>query len=630
MDVTIGAPDWESLWGRFMLMSRGLTGGVGHLRSPWALARQMKSRRADQAAIHEVFDRAFYVAANPDVVAAGVDPWRHYTRVGAAELRSPSPLFDPRWYFSRYPDVRRSGIDPLAHFLRYGAAEGRDPHPLFSTSWYQAAYPEVKREGINPLLDFLRFGAAELRDPHPLFDTRWYLSQYPEVRGSGVNPLVDYLQGGAAQGRNPNPYFYGEWYLTQYPDAVASGLNPLIHYVETGEREGYQTNPGGTVPRRPIDVALGAARLKAAGRDDVHSVQFLLDSRWRDLEPLKVYRATGRGRVNVVTDSVGADSLFGGVATALILATLWAAEQGRGLRIITRASPPDATGYARLQALHGLELPGNPEFVLHGPGATDALDVRADDVFLTTSWWSTAATLPSIPPERICYLLQEDERMFYAAGDEALRAGAIMSDPRLLVLVNSEGLFDHLVATGCPNLAERGMAFEASFELFSRRPRRPNPPSARQLFFYSRPNNPRNLFYLGLEVIEEALRSGILDPRAWTINMVGAGTQEIEFSGTPRVVYHPALDWEKLRGSDRWDGPRPVAHVDPAHQLPALGPRGGGGRRGHQQLARQDGPLRVRLLHPVGRTHQGGPGGCLGARNRTRGPGRSRQRRPRP
>ena len=158
----------------------------------------------------------------------------------------------------------------------------------------------------------------------------------------------------------------------------------------------------------------------------------------------------------MVTDSVGADSLFGGVATALILATLWAAEQGRGLRIITRASPPDATGYARLQALHGLELPGNPEFVLHGPGATDALDVRADDVFLTTSWWSTAATLPSIPPERICYLLQEDERMFYAAGDEALRAGAVMSDPRLLVLVNSEGLFDHLVATGCPNLTERG------------------------------------------------------------------------------------------------------------------------------------------------------------------------------
>ena len=306
----------------------------------------------------------------------------------------------------------------------------------------------------------------------------------------------------------PNPYFYGEWYLRQYPDAAASGLNPLIHYVESGEREGYQTNPVGTVPRRPIDVALGAARLKAAGRDDVRSVQFLLDSRWRDLEPLEVYRATGRGRVNVVTDSVGADSLFGGVATALILATLWAAEQDRGLRIITRASPPDATGYARLQALHGLELPGNPEFVLHGPGAPDALDVRADDVFLTTSWWSTAATLSSIPPERICYLLQEDERMFYAAGDQAVRAGAIMSDPRLLVLVNSEGLYDHLVANGCPNLSERGMAFEASFELFSRRPHRPNPPEARQLFFYSRPNNPRNLFYLGLEVLEEALRSG--------------------------------------------------------------------------------------------------------------------------
>jgi hypothetical protein len=242
---------------------------------------------------------------------------------------------------------------------------------------------------------------------------------------------------------------------------------------------------------------------------------------------------------------VGADSLFGGVATALILATLWAADQGRGLRIITRTSAPDATGFANLQSLYGLTLPGNPEFVQHAPGASDSLDVRPDDVFLTTSWWTTAATLPSVTPERVCYLLQEDERMFYAAGDEWVRAGTIMSDPRLLVLVNSRGLFDHLVATGCPNIVERGMSFEASFELFTRRAHRPNPPEARQLFFYSRPNNLRNLFYLGVDVLDEALATGVLDPEAWTINLVGPGTPEIEFSGKPRVVYHPKLDWER-------------------------------------------------------------------------------------
>lgn len=499
----------------------------------------------DSGLAQEVFDRDFYRAQNPDVLAGGLDEWRHYRRVGASELRSPSPLFDAQWYLSKYPDVGKAGLDPVVHYLRYGAAEGRDPHPLFSTSWYLAAYPDVKAAGINPLVHFLHFGTAERRDPHPLFDTAWYVGEYPEVSTAGTNALVDYLRVGAARGRNPSPHFYGDWYLAQYPDAMASGLNPLIHYVEFGERNGYQTNPTGSVPRRPIDVALGAARLKAAGRDDVTSVRFLLDSRWPHLEPLKVYHADGPGRVNVLTDSVGADSLFGGVATALILATLWADTGGRGLRIITRASAPDASGFARLQSLYGLSLAGNPEFVQHSPGASQPLDVRPDDVFLTTSWWTTAATLPSVPPERICYLLQEDERMFYAAGDESVRAGAIMSDPRLLVLVNSRGLFDHLVATGCPNVAERGMSFEASFELFARQPHRPNPPTARQLFFYSRPNNLRNLFYLGLEVLDEALATGVLDPDAWTINMVGPGTPEIGLSGAPRVVYHPKLDWER-------------------------------------------------------------------------------------
>ncbi len=562
----------------------------------------------------QIFDRDYYRAEYPDV-ASDVDEWRHFTKVGAGELRNPCALFDSSWYMAKYADVREAGVDPVVHFLKYGAAEGRDPHPLFSTSWYLAAYPDVRSAGINPLIHFLHFGTAERRDPHPLFDTGWYTSEYPEVGEAGTNALVDYIRVGAAQGRNPSPYFYGDWYLRQYPDALASGLNPLVHYVEAGERQGYQTNPTGSVPRRPIDVALGAARLKASGRDDVSSVRFLLDSRWPDLEPLQVYRDNGPGRVNVVTDSVGADSLFGGVATALILATLWAADQGRGLRIITRTSAPDATGFARLLSLYGLTLPGNPEFVQHSPSAPEALDVRPDDVYLTTSWWTTAATLPSVPPEQICYLLQEDERMFYAAGDESVRAGSIMSDPRLLVLVNSKGLFDHLVATGCPNIAERGMSFEASFELFTRQAHRPNPPDSRQLFFYSRPNNLRNLFYLGLDVLDEALATGVLDPGAWTINLVGPGTPEIEFSGKPRVVYHPKLDWERYASLISGMDLGLSLMVDPTHELPAAGP--GSRRRGRrdQQLARQGRPFPVRLQHRARGAQQAGSGGCFGARS---------------
>jgi hypothetical protein len=37
--------------------------------------------------------------------------------------------FDPEWYLARNPDVARAGIDPLEHFLKHGQWEGRAPNP---------------------------------------------------------------------------------------------------------------------------------------------------------------------------------------------------------------------------------------------------------------------------------------------------------------------------------------------------------------------------------------------------------------------------------------------------------------------------------------------------------------------
>jgi hypothetical protein len=75
------------------------------------------------------FDRAWYLAAYPDVAAAGADPFRHYLRRGAAEGRDPGPLFSTRWYLAMHPDVAAAGINPLVHYVRWGAAEGRRVFP---------------------------------------------------------------------------------------------------------------------------------------------------------------------------------------------------------------------------------------------------------------------------------------------------------------------------------------------------------------------------------------------------------------------------------------------------------------------------------------------------------------------
>src|SRR6187399_275140 len=78
-----------------------------------------------------VFDPGFYLAQNPDVAQAGMNPLRHYLTRGAAEGRNPHPLFDGRWYLQQNPEVTAKAINPLVHYLSSGWKEGRSPHPLF-------------------------------------------------------------------------------------------------------------------------------------------------------------------------------------------------------------------------------------------------------------------------------------------------------------------------------------------------------------------------------------------------------------------------------------------------------------------------------------------------------------------
>lgn len=86
-----------------------------------------------------LFDCAYYLAQNPDVAAAGMDPVQHYLLYGAAEGRAPSAQFSATAYQALYPDVALSGLNPLVHYLRYGAPAGRPLQSRFA-GW-QASRP---------------------------------------------------------------------------------------------------------------------------------------------------------------------------------------------------------------------------------------------------------------------------------------------------------------------------------------------------------------------------------------------------------------------------------------------------------------------------------------------------------
>jgi GT2 family glycosyltransferase/glycosyltransferase involved in cell wall biosynthesis len=250
--------------------------------------------------IEGLIDADWYRARYPDVVAADLDPLRHFIRNGVDERRDPNPFFDTTWYIQRYPDVNASGLHPLIHYLTFGAGELRNPHPNFDAAWYagqhpeaaanplwyhlqigrarsyptepptsspapedpreaalvgsmegfidaawyRARYPDVPAD-LDPPRHFIRHGIGERRDPNPFFNGAWYTAHYPDVSASGMHPLLHYLQAGAAELRNPHPDFDAAWYAGQYPEAAA---NPLLYHLRTGRARGYRTE-------KTIDIA---------------------------------------------------------------------------------------------------------------------------------------------------------------------------------------------------------------------------------------------------------------------------------------------------------------------------------------------------------------------------------------
>ena len=82
-------------------------------------------------------------------------------------LIATSNLFDKAWYLAHNPDVSKGIIYPYLHYLNHGGFEGRDPGPKFNSSWYLDAYQDVKQAAISPLVHYLRYGRREGRVVQP-------------------------------------------------------------------------------------------------------------------------------------------------------------------------------------------------------------------------------------------------------------------------------------------------------------------------------------------------------------------------------------------------------------------------------------------------------------------------------
>lgn len=251
----------------------------------------------------------------------------------------------------------------------------------------------------------------------------------------------------------------------------------------------------------------------------------------------------GRPRVTLVTDSIGRGHLFGGVGTALIFAALLANRRGADLRVITRIEAPQPANADHVWRANGVALDGESRFVWAPREGRVELDLVPGELVVTTSWWTTAAALPAVPPAQLVYLLQEDERMFYLYGDVRLRCERVLRRDDIRFVVNTRGLFEHLVADGMEHLHRGGLAFEPAFPATLFHPREKPSGSKRRFVFYARPLNPRNLYFLGLEVVEAAIERGVLDPAQWEIVFVGRDIPDVSLPRGCAPVRRENLSW---------------------------------------------------------------------------------------
>ena len=399
-------------------------------------------------------------------------------------------------------------------------------------------YPKLSKPAIKALnvvtgtgrVNFHRRALLRLRFPRDLremeasglFDATWYRENYPDVARSGLDPLRHYALIGAAQGLDPGPRFSTDFYLDNNAD-VARGTNALLHYLRHGRARGSEIAPS-TVERQWLAVTLDARFATSP-------------SPARLCEPLRTAAGIHGDRQRLTATAPGQG------AAALIFATLLARRMNRPLRIITRRVPPVPANYRAMLEVNGIPLQGDVDFVFSAQDASDArlVDVAAGDLFIVTSWWTAWATRASVDPRTIVHLVQEDERRCYPEGDDSIRCAEILDDSRISSVVSSKSLFDHLFSAA--NAHRRTATwFEPAFPAVHTA-RELSVQGKRNFMFDARPDNPRSLYYRGIEAISGAMESGHLDPATWDLFFVGTDLRPVALSGTvrPTLIRNPGV-----------------------------------------------------------------------------------------
>lgn len=169
-----------------------------------------------------------------------------------------------------------------------------------------------------------------------------------------------------------------------------------------------------------------------------------------------------RPRLNLLTPTVNPHQIFGGIATAMKLFSELADALGEDYdrRIIATDADIEPEGYAALPdyeaAPHAASLDLGRRILIDAYEREGSrLDLRANDIFIATAWWTAGFAL-DLERDRarlfgselpFIYLIQDDEPYFHGRSSRyALAEATYRHGDRTIAIINSEELFSVMTA----------------------------------------------------------------------------------------------------------------------------------------------------------------------------------------
>lgn len=144
--------------------------------------------------------------------------WRHHARQAGLLKGRPDYRFDPVYYGRRYPDVVAAGLDPQRHYAKHGKPEKRVAteyqelvrqvpdldHQLAAILTEPELQAAIRRgePGAAELAYELLALPGDLDIELSGFSQRHYRQSYPEVADAGLTPIRHYLAFGRGEGRS--------------------------------------------------------------------------------------------------------------------------------------------------------------------------------------------------------------------------------------------------------------------------------------------------------------------------------------------------------------------------------------------------------------------------------------------